>query len=126
MNAGEALLGLMTAIDEHRWDDLEQYLHPQFTCVLVHTNETFSRDEWVRFNAEYPDFDRLVVQEFVGGETEAACRSHVTGRTSTGTAHFQCASFVRVKDGQILHLTEVWTDVNQSPPPGTRLCIGRG
>ena len=116
MDAGTALRELMTAIDEHRWDDLEQYLHPDFRCELVHTGESFSRADWIRFNADYPDFDRLRVEELVAGETRAACRSHVTSRGGTGMLHFACASFAQMADGLILQLTEVWTDLGQQPP----------
>ncbi|WP_341940809.1 nuclear transport factor 2 family protein [Microbacterium sp. LWH10-1.2] len=110
----------MTAIDEHRWDDLEQYLHPDFLCRLVHTNETFSRTEWIRFNAEYPDFDRLTIEELVATEADAACRSHVTSHGGAGTQHFACASFALMAEGRILRLTEVWTDIGQNAPPATR------
>lgn len=110
----------MHAIDEHRWDDLERYLHPDFVCRLVHTGEVFSRADWIRFNAEYPNFDRLSVEELVATETEAACRSHVTGRSDAGLEHFACASFVRMADGRIVRLTEVWTDLGQEAPQSTR------
>lgn len=120
MDAGTALRGLMTAIDERRWDDLEQYLHPDFRCHLLHTGESFSRADWIQFNAGYPDFDRLRVEEFVASEAAAACRSHVTSHTAAGPLHFACASFAQMADGQILQLTEVWTDLEQQAPPGTR------
>lgn len=48
------------------------------------------------------------------------CRSHVTGHGEQGLQHFECASFARMKDGLIAQLTEVWTDVDQQAPPGTR------
>lgn len=120
MDAGPALHGLMTAIDEKRWDDLASYLHPDFVCRLVHTGETFGRDEWIRFNREYPGFEHLTIEDFVAEATEAACRSHVTGRGDAGLQHFECASFARMRDGLIVQLTEVWTDVEQQAPPGTR------
>lgn len=110
----------MAAIDAHRWDDLAQYLHPGFSCHLVHTGESFTREQWIRFNAEYPGFDRLRVEELVGSGDQAACRSEVTGRTEHGVEHFACASFVQLEDGLIHRLIEVWTDVAQQPPPGTR------
>lgn len=110
----------MNAIDEHRWDDLDAFLHPDFVCRLVHTGESFGRDDWIRFNREYPGFEALKIEDFVAGPTEAACRSHVTGRSESGTQHFECASFARMQDGMIVHLTEVWTDVEQQAPSGTR------
>lgn len=110
----------MTAIDEKRWTDLEAFLHPDFICRLVHTGESFNRDSWIRFNRDYPGFEHLEVEDLVATPTEAACRTHVTGRTATGTQQFECASFARMRDGLIVQLTEVWTDVEQTAPPGTR------
>ncbi|MFB7249292.1 nuclear transport factor 2 family protein [Microbacterium sp. NPDC056234] len=120
MNAGLALHGLMTAIDEKRWDDLASYLHPEFVCRLAHTGESFNRDDWIRFNRDYPGFEHLTIEDFVAAETEAACRSHVTGHGEAGPQHFECASFARMRDGFIVGLTEIWTDVEQQAPPGTR------
>lgn len=120
MDAGTALHGLMTAIDEKRWDDLEAFLHPDFSCRLVHTGETFDRSAWIRFNRDYPGFEHLTIEDLVAGTTEAACRSHVTGHGDDGVQHFECASFARMDDGLIVQLTEVWTDVDQQAPEGTR------
>ena len=120
MDAATALRDLMSAIDEHRWSDLEMYLHPDFTCLFVHSGESFSREQWIKFNAEYPGFDRLRVEELVGGANEAACRSHVTSKDGGGIQQFGCASFARMSDGLILRLTEIWTGVDQTHPPGTR------
>ncbi|MBK0420569.1 nuclear transport factor 2 family protein [Leucobacter sp. CSA2] len=123
MNAGAALRGLMVAIDERRWDELQRYLHPEFLCHFVHTGESFTRAEWIQFNAGYPDFDRLEIQELVAAESEAVCRSHVTCRSESGLLHFACASFARMADGQIVQLTEVWADIGQQAPPETRASV---
>lgn len=120
MDAGKVLSSLMRAIDEHRWNDLEQYLHPEFRCRLIHTGETFDRDSWIQFNADYPGFDGLTVEELVAAGDRAACRSHVTGRGDGGIEHFECASFASLRDGLIYELNEVWTDLGQVALPGTR------
>jgi len=110
----------MVAIDEQRWDDLEAFLHPDFVCRLVHTGESFGREDWIRFNRDYPGFEHLSIEDFVSCTDEAVCRSHVTCRGDDGLQHFECASFARMQDGLIVRLTEVWTDVEQQAPPGTR------
>lgn len=107
MDAETALRGLMTAFDERRWSDLADYLHPDLVCQFVHSGETFSRDQWITLNAEYPGFEHLRVEEFVAGTSEAACRSHVTARTADGIQLFECASFAQMQDGLIARLTEV-------------------
>ena len=110
----------MHAVDERRWSDLSDYLHPEFLCTYPHTGETFDRAQWIQLNVDYPGFDRLIVIESVGDETAAACRSHVTGLGESGLNHFECATFVQMDDGRIRTMTEVWTDVAQQAPPGTR------
>ncbi|MBC9936929.1 MULTISPECIES: hypothetical protein [unclassified Leucobacter] len=120
MDAAEVLSRLMLAIDERRWSDLGQYLHPGFVCRYVHTGDSFNWAEWIALNESYPGFDHLRVQDLVGGDDAAACRSHVTGTGENGLNHFECATFVRLTDGLVETMTEVWTDVAQSAPGGAR------
>jgi hypothetical protein len=120
MHAVDALAGLMAAIDAHRWSELAGFLHADFRCHYVHTSETFDADRWIRINANYPGFDHLVVEQLLGDELVAACRSHVTTRHDSGTEHFACATFVTMQDGLIQDMTEVWTDISQEPPSGAR------
>ncbi|QTV79720.1 hypothetical protein [Microbacterium sp. NIBRBAC000506063] len=120
MPAADVLTKLMTAIDERRWGDLEQYLHPGFSCRYVHTGEQFDRTAWIRLNAEYPGFDRLRVEEILGADDRAACRSHVTGRGGNGLEHYACATFVLLDGNRIIEMTEVWTDMSQTVPVDAR------
>lgn len=120
MDAVEVLHTLMQRIDEHRWDDLESLLHPDFRCRLVHTGEEFDRARWIRLNAEYPGFERLEVQQITGDETTAAVRALVTGRGAAGPEEFACASFALVEAGVIRELTEVWADVREPVPTDRR------
>jgi len=120
MDTTTLLETLCTTIDERRWEDLPALLHEDFVCRLVHTGETFDREGWVRLNAEYPGFDRLLVEDLVGAGDRAVARCHVTG-TSKGTpVAFELATFITVEDGLIRELTEVWADVGATPPEGTR------
>ena len=120
MSAPELLRNLMGAVDERRWSDLSQFLHPDFICRYVHTGESFNRAEWIALNAEYPGFDHLVIHDLVGDAHAAACRSHVTAVGKTGLDHFECATFVETAGDLITVMTEVWTDVAQTAPAGTR------
>lgn len=120
MDARIALGELLKTIDERRWDALGDYLHAEFRCRYVHTGEVLDGPGWIRLNAEYPGFDRLRVEQLVGDAEAAAARSHITGHGDHGLMHFECATFVVMQDGQIREMTEVWTDVDQQPPAGTR------
>src|SRR5690606_21431610 len=95
-------------------------LHEEFVCRYVHTGETFDRDSWVRVNAEYPDFDHLVLEDLVATGDRAVARCHVTGHDDGRLTHFEVATFIRAEDGRIVEMTEVWTDVDQTPPASKR------
>ena len=120
MSAAETLLKLATAIDEHRWEDLPALLDPEFTCRYVHTGEVLDRDGWVRLNAEYPGFEHLEVEDLVADGDRAVSRAHVTGTADGRLEHFEVATFVTVRDGLVVEMTEVWADVGQDAPAGTR------
>jgi hypothetical protein len=120
MDARALITRLCEVIDAHEWGEPPQLLHEDFVCRYVHTGETFDRVSWVRLHAEYPGFDHLSLQELVASEDRAAARSHVTGYVDGQPAHFEVATFIAVRDGLIREMTEVWTDVAQTPPDGMR------
>lgn len=50
----------------------------------------------------------------------AASRAHVTGWAGAELNHFAVATFITARDGVVSEMTEVWTDVAQTPSAGTR------
>ena len=120
MNARALLTHLCDLIDAHRWTDLPPLLTDDFVCRYVHTGETFDRDSWVRLNAEYPGFDRMVLHDLVGFDDRAVARCHVTAHAQGRLAHFEVATFITARGGRIGEMTEVWTDAAQ-PAPGAAL-----
>lgn len=121
MDARTLLTRLAEVIDAHNWDGLPDLLHPDFTCRLVHTGEVFDRDGWVRLNADYPGFQRLITQDLVAMGERGALRADVIGTGEQGEdLRFAVASFATVRDGLIAELVEVWADVDQPVPEGTR------
>ncbi len=112
---------LADVIDGHRWDELPELLDPAFTCHYVHTGETFDADSWVRLNADYPCFQNFRLEDCVADQERDAGRAHVTGMADGVQQHFEVATFITVRDGLIADMTEVWTDVDQTAPEGTRL-----
>ncbi len=121
MDARTLLTRLAETLDAHDWDGLPGLLHPDFSCRLVHTGEVFDRDGWVQFNAEYPGFQRLIAEDLVASGDRGVLRAEVIG-TGTGgeEVRFAVASFVAVRDGLIDELVEVWADIDQATPTGTR------
>ena len=121
MDAATLLTRLAEVIDAHDWDGLRALLHPAFACRLAHTGEVFDRDQWVRLNADYPGFQRLVVEDLVADGDRGVLRARVTGTgVDGGEQVFVVASFATVLDDLIAELTEVWTDIDQKAPEGTR------
>jgi ketosteroid isomerase-like protein len=121
MDAAALLTRLAEVIDAHDWDALPALLHEDFTCRLVHTGEVFDRGHWVRLNADYPGFERMHLEDLVADVDRGVLRARVTGRGTDGRElEFAVASFATVRDHLLTELVEVWTDVDQAPPPGTR------
>jgi ketosteroid isomerase-like protein len=121
MDAAALLTRLVEIIDAHDWVALPGVLHPAFTCRLVHTGEVFDRDGWVRFNADYPGFERMHVEDLVADGDRGVLRARVTGRGGSGEKlAFAVASFATVRDGLLVELVEVWADVDTQPPADTR------
>ncbi len=122
MDTANLLTRLAAVIDAHDWDALPDLLHPDFACRLVHTGEVFDKEQWVRFNADYPGFERMHVEDLVSDGDRGVLRARVIGRGDAGEELvFAVASFATVRDDLLVELVEVWADVGQEPPPGTRL-----
>lgn len=121
MDAATLLTRLAAVIDAHDGEGLAALLHPDFTCRLVHTGEVFDRDAWVRLNADYPGFQRMHLEDLVADGDRGVLRATVVGTGEAGAdLRFAVASFATVRDGLVTELTEVWADVDQQPPEGTR------
>lgn len=121
MDAETALARFAATIDAHDWEGLRALLHPDFVCRLVHTGEEFARDAWVDFNAEYPGFERLHLDDAVVSGDRAVGRAHVVGRNAMGEPeHFAVACFLTVRDGLIAESVEVWADLYGGPPSERR------
>jgi len=120
MNAAEALQRLADTIDAHDWDGIAELLHPDFECHLVATDERFDAPSWIAFNANYPGFQGMKLVDLVDANPRAAARGHVTGLVDGAAKGFSVAQFAQMRDGLIEELVEVWADLDDIAPPGTR------
>lgn len=124
LDASSALRALAEVLDGHRWGEIAALLDPDFVCRLVHTGEEFDGPAWIRFNADYPGFQTMTLEDVVGEGDRAAARAHVVGIVGGRGAHFAVAQFATTRAGRILELVEVWTDLDQAAPEGTRAAEG--
>ena len=112
---------LAEVIDAHDWDTLPSLLHPEFRCRYVHTGEVLDAEGWVRLNADYPGFQRFLLEDVVAAGDRAVGRAMVTAAGPGGAdLRFVVASFLTTEAGVVRDLVEVWADVDQAPPEGTR------
>src|SRR6478752_7289171 len=112
MDARALITRLAELVDAHDWEALPDVLHRDFTCRLVHTGEVFHRDGRVRFNADYPGFERMHVEDLVADVYRAVLRARVTGRGGTGQhLEFPVASFATLPSAPPVTLVDVWADV---------------
>lgn len=54
----------------------------------MHTGETFGRDDWVTFNANYPGFQAMQLLDSVVSGDRVVGRAHVIGETDGMPKHF--------------------------------------
>lgn len=111
---------LADVIDGHRWDELLGLLAPDFSCRYIHTGEEFDREAWVQVNADYPGFQNFVLEDCVSSGERAVGRAYVTGLNDGELERFGVATFITVRNGLIVDLTEVWTDINAGSPSDRR------
>ncbi len=119
-DALELLHRFAQTIDAHDWPGLADLLADNFRCTLVHTGEVFDKASWVRLNAHYPGFESMTLEDAVASGDRAVGRASVVGRRDGVEERFQVASFLTVRDGLVVELVEVWTDIGQTAPEGTR------
>ncbi|WP_309648331.1 nuclear transport factor 2 family protein [Nocardioides sp.] len=111
-SAGATLRCFADAIDARDWDRLLALLGPDFSATLVHTGESFDREGFVAFNADYPGQWHFHADEVVDAGDRAVLRAH----TTDGAETFHVASFASTADGLITDLVEVWTEAVAAHP----------
>jgi SnoaL-like domain len=115
-SAEAVLRKLWERIDAQDWDRMADLLDHKFQAHLLHTDERFTADGFVRFNRDYPGHWRAAVEDLVAAGDRAVSRTRVSDDRET----YHVASFATVQDGRISELVEVWSESGVAPPADRR------
>jgi ketosteroid isomerase-like protein len=99
----EAFWDRMNARD---WEGLEELLNPHFVAHFPQSGEDFSRDLYLRLNAEYPGDWKIRVAAIISTDHEVVSRVEVDIDGKLDTA----ISFFQLQDGRIMRLDEFWPE----------------
>ena len=101
---------------------ISDYFHPDAVINWHCTNESFSVNEFVRANCEYPGEWAGSVErvEYAGQMIVTATRVYPTDHSSC----FHVVSFFRMRDGLINALDEYWADDGEAPQWRKEMRIG--
>lgn len=93
------------------------FIHENAVVNWHCSNESFTAEEFIRANCEYPgDWDGVMERlERMGDLIITAVRVFPKDQS----ASFHCVSFIRVQDERIISIDEYWGD--DGPPPAWRL-----
>ena len=111
------LLTTYVAVLEARdWAALTALLHEDVVYRLPQTREVVrGRDDYLRWNTEYPDGWHLRLVEAYGDGAGAAARLSVRIDGEPGTV--DALVFVRAAEGRLVEITDWWPE-HYDPPPG--------
>jgi len=98
---------------------MEKYLSPRVEIFWPNTKETFSREQFIHVNCDYPgDWEGKVLRvESVDTENDSAgIKRYVSvSRVWNDEASFHAVSFFEFLGGKIIRLEEFWGDDGEVP-----------
>lgn len=117
MGIKDTVSDLWNDINNQNWDNLPSYFHSDATINWHNTNESFSVDEFVIANSEYPgnwiiDIERLMQIDNV---VISVAKVQLKGENIS----FHATSFFKFDNDKIQLLDEYWG--NDSLPPQWRI-----
>lgn len=101
---------------------IRTYFHPDAWVDWICTGERFTLEEYIRANCEYPGDWNGTVEQTVYGENCITTVTHVF--QNNAALSFHVASVMRLRDGKIASMAEVWGD--DTPAPQWRQDMGIG
>lgn len=95
--------------------EIRLYFHPDAQIRWHNTNESFTVDEFIRANCEYPGNWDGTVERIVNISDELIITvTHVYSKEDK-TVSFHVVSFICLKDDKIIAMDEYWGDDGQPP-----------
>ena len=112
----ELLTTYVAVLEARDWAALTALLHEDVVYRLPQTREVVrGRDDYLRWNTEYPDGWHLRLVEAYGDGAGAAARLSVRIDGEPGTV--DALVFVRAAEGRLVEITDWWPE-HYDPPPG--------
>ena len=112
----ELLTTYVAVLEARDWAALTALLHEDVVYRLPQTREVVrGRDDYLRWNTEYPDGWHLRLVEAYGDGAGAAARRSVRIDGEPGTV--DALVFVRAAEGRLVEITDWWPE-HYDPPPG--------
>ena len=110
----ELLTTYVSVLEARDWTGLGELLAEDVVYRLPQTREVVrGRDDYLRWNTEYPDVWHLRLVEAYGDSTGAAARLSVR----IDGEPVDALVFVKVADGRLVEITDWWPEAYE-PPPG--------
>ncbi len=99
------------AVEARNWSKSWSFLHEDFQAVWPVTKESWTREEFMRVNQEYPGDWHIRIDRIEPIDMGALSVVYVT----LGQKWFYAISFFEFRDGMFLRVTEYWADGAEPP-----------
>lgn len=112
-----------SAVLDQNAEAMRSFFHPDARINWHNTNESFTAEEFIRVNCDYPGSWAGEIEKTVTTDNQIITAVHVHTRDSR--AHFHVTSFLTIQDGQIRSMDEYWGEDGSVPQWRRELGIGR-
>lgn len=104
-------------------DRLKSYFHEDAIISWFCTNESFTVDEYIRINCDYPDSWNADIERMEQHGDEIIIAARVYPKDGNESHHV--VSFIRLKDDRIISIDEYWAEDGEAPEWRKKMHIGK-